>query len=92
MQASGNRLESTTQMAWYLSTRVPRPGACRFMRRPTGLPVALPLHRTFVRLSVHKTVTIGFAGIPNVIEYLAELYIPEQVLRKGQTRSGGDAV
>ena len=28
---------------------------------------------------MHKTVTIGFAGIPNVIEYLAELYIPEHV-------------
>ena len=30
---------------------------------------------------VHKTVTIGFAGIPNVIEFLTEVFIPEPVLK-----------
>jgi alpha-tubulin suppressor-like RCC1 family protein len=30
---------------------------------------------------VRKTVTIGFAGIPNVIEYLTQVFIPEPVLK-----------
>jgi alpha-tubulin suppressor-like RCC1 family protein len=29
----------------------------------------------------HKTVTIGFAGIPNVIEYLVDEFVPEPVLK-----------
>lgn len=82
LQASGNRLESTTQMAWYLSTRETRPGYGDVCGDPKDwLPVP-PYTGPLSDYRVHKTVTIGFAGIPNVIEYLSELYIPEQV-RKG---------
>ena len=81
MQASGNRLESTTQMAWYLSTREPRPGYGDLCGDP-GAWLACPSYTGALSdYRMHKTVTIGFAGIPNVIEYLSELYIPEHVLK-----------
>jgi alpha-tubulin suppressor-like RCC1 family protein len=86
MQASGNRLESTTQMAWYLSTREPRPGFGDSCGDPNQwLPVPSPYTGPLSDYRVRKTVTIGFAGIPNVIEFLSELYIPEQV-RKGSNQ------
>jgi alpha-tubulin suppressor-like RCC1 family protein len=86
MQASGNRLDSTTQMAWYLSTREPRPGFGDHCGDPNQwLPVPSPYTGPLSDYRVHKTVTIGFAGIPNVIEFLSELYIPEQV-RKGSNQ------
>lgn len=86
MQASGNRLDSTTQMAWYLSTREPRPGFGDVCGDPNQwLSVPSPYTGPLSDYRVHKTVTIGFAGIPNVIEFLSELYIPEQV-RKGSNQ------
>jgi len=86
MQASGNRLESTTQMAWYLSTREPRPGFGDSCGDPNQwLPVPSPYTGPLSDYRVHKIVTIGFAGIPNVIEFLSELYVPEQV-RKGSNQ------
>ncbi len=81
MQASGNRLESTTQMAWYLSTRVPRPGQTDFCGDPGAWLPCPGYTGPLSDYRMHKTVTIGFAGIPNVIEYLAELYIPEHVAK-----------
>jgi alpha-tubulin suppressor-like RCC1 family protein len=85
MQASGNRLESTTQMAWYLSTRETRPGFGDVCGDPKEwLPVP-PYTGPLSNYRVHKTVTIGFAGLSNVIEYLSELYIPEPV-RKGSNQ------
>lgn len=85
LTASGNALESTTQMAWYMPRREPRQpesvygdycGDPNYWIRPvpdyTGQPSAY---------RVHKTVTIGFAGIPNVIDYQSDLLIPEPVLK-----------
>jgi len=81
MHTSGNRLESTTQMAWYLSTRVPRPGFGDVCGDPNGWLPCPPYTGPLSEYRVHKAVTIGFAGIPNVIEFLSELYIPEQILK-----------
>ena len=85
LTASGNRLESETQMAWYL--RRPNresyvPGdfcgdPAYWLPYPSTIPFDAPLSDYRVR----KTVTIGFAGIPNVIEYLSDLFIPEPVLK-----------
>jgi alpha-tubulin suppressor-like RCC1 family protein len=80
LTASGNRLESTTQMAWYLRQREsndPR-DSCG---DPAGWLPCPPYTGPLSDYRVHKTVTIGFAGIPNVIEYLTELYVPEPVQR-----------
>jgi alpha-tubulin suppressor-like RCC1 family protein len=78
--ASGNRLEATTQMAWYYTFHE--------SLKPEDLcgdPAQwLPCPAYTGPLSnyrAHKTVTIGFAGIPNVIEYLMEQFIPEPVLK-----------
>lgn len=79
MTASGNRLESTTQMAWYLSTRETRPGYGDLCGDPAAWLACPPYTGPLSDYRMHKTVSIGFAGIPNVIEYLAELYIPEHV-------------
>ncbi len=82
LSAIGNRLESETQMAWYLSTRETRPGYGDYCGDPQlWLPVPSPYTVPLSDYRVHKTVTIGFAGMPNVIEYLSELYIPEPVLK-----------
>src|SRR6478672_2901207 len=79
LSASGNRLEATTQMAWYyypfLETNQPE----AYCGDPSQwLPVT---HYTspLSNYRVHKTVTIGFADIPNVIEYLVEQFVPEPV-------------
>lgn len=80
MTAAGHTIDSTTQMAWYLSTRETRPGYGDYCGDPKGwLPVPSPYTGPLSDYRVHKTLTIGFAGIPNVIEYLSELYIPERV-------------
>jgi alpha-tubulin suppressor-like RCC1 family protein len=85
MQASGNGLESTTRMAWYLSTRETRPGFGDLCGDPNNWLPTPPYTGPLSNYQLHKTVTIGFAGIPNVIEYLSELYIPEQV-QKGSNQ------
>lgn len=78
LTASGNRLESTTQMGWYLKTHssLVRGDYCG---DPTKWLAAPPYTGPLSNYRVHKTVTIGFRGIPNVIEYLTELSIPEPV-------------
>jgi alpha-tubulin suppressor-like RCC1 family protein len=79
LTASGNRLESTVQMSWYLSTRDPRPGYGDECGNPdTFLPCPM-YNGPLSDYRLHKTVSIGFAGIENVIEYLSDLFIPEQV-------------
>jgi alpha-tubulin suppressor-like RCC1 family protein len=80
LTASGNKLESTTQMAWYLDKRdsnIPTDYCGDPAQRLPCPPYLGPLSD----YKVHKTVTIGFAGIPNVIEYLSELHIPEHILK-----------
>ncbi|MDP9100463.1 MAG: hypothetical protein M3N48_15945 [Verrucomicrobiota bacterium] len=78
LTASGNRLESTTQMAWYYHTHEsldPRD----YCGDPAKWLPCPAYNGPLSNYQVHKTVTIGYAGIPNVIEYLTELHIPEPV-------------
>jgi alpha-tubulin suppressor-like RCC1 family protein len=80
MSASGNRLESETQMAWYLRQREsydPRD----YCGDPAQWLACPPYTGPLSDYRAHKTVTIGYAGIPNVIEYLIEQFIPEPVLK-----------
>ena len=80
LTASGNRIESTTQMAWYLRTRssfVPEDHC----GNPADWLPCPPYTGPLSNYRAHKTVTIGFAGIPNVIEYLMEQFIPEPILK-----------
>jgi alpha-tubulin suppressor-like RCC1 family protein len=79
LTASGNRLESTVQMSWYLSTRDPRPGFGDECGDPASFLPCPGYNGPLSDYRLHKTVTIGFAGISNVIEYLSDLYIPEVV-------------
>jgi alpha-tubulin suppressor-like RCC1 family protein len=82
--ASGNVLESTTQMAWYLHQHESYDplDSCGdpnswlpFPNQPFPKPYTVPLSD----YKIHKTITIGFAGLPNVIEYLSDHYVPEPV-------------
>ena len=86
LSATANTLQSTTQMAWYLR-RANRQSfepldfcgePANWLPYPSTIPFTVPLSD----YRVTKTVTIGFAGIPNVIEYISDLFIPEPV-RKG---------
>jgi hypothetical protein len=74
ISAVGNVLTSTTQMAFYL----PPGGYGVCGQHGDG-----PAHNqcALSNYVLHKTVTIGFAGIPNVIEYVATVDIPEDVAR-----------
>lgn len=80
LTASGNVLDSTTQMAWYLPYHesIDPNDFC-------GDPAYwLPCPKYTGPLSdyrVHKTITIGARNIPNVIEYLIEQYVPEPILK-----------
>lgn len=78
LTASGNRLESSTQMAWYLRERgslIPED----FCGNPANWLPCPPYTGPVSDYILHKTVTVG-ALLPNVIEYLMEVYIPEPVL------------
>jgi alpha-tubulin suppressor-like RCC1 family protein len=83
LTTSGNTLQSATQMAWYYFPFVDRNNA-----KPQDdcgdpsqwLPVT-PYNTPLSNYVVHKTVTIGYAGIPNVIEYRTQVTIPEAVLK-----------
>jgi alpha-tubulin suppressor-like RCC1 family protein len=78
LSASGNRLESETQMAWYLAYR-DSDIVTDYCGDPAQRLPCPPYNGPLSGYKVHKTVTIGFAGIPNVIEYLSELFIPEPI-------------
>jgi alpha-tubulin suppressor-like RCC1 family protein len=82
LNASGNTLNSSTQMCWYLSTIYPRDGYGDECGDPAYYLPAPPYTGPLSNYILHKTVTIGFAGISNVIEYLDVLTIPE-VVQKG---------
>jgi alpha-tubulin suppressor-like RCC1 family protein len=79
MTASGNQLESTVQMAWYYRFRESLNPADYCGDPAQWLPCP-PYTGPLSDYRVHKTVTIGFAGIANVIEYITEHFIPEPVL------------
>ena len=81
LTASGNTLESETQMAWYYPKFVSDPtanDACG--DKSQWLPVT-PYTTPLSNYRVYKKVTISYASFPNVIEYLTEAYIPEVVLK-----------
>lgn len=86
LSASGNQLDSVTQMAWYYSTFVESAKPEDYCGDPTKwLPLPRGPYKTPLSdYKVHKTVTIGTVGlanIPNVIEYATEVFIPEAVQR-----------
>jgi hypothetical protein len=74
ISAVGNVLKSKTQLGFYLAPG--EYGVC-------GAHGDGPAHNTCALSNyiLEKTVTIGFAGISNVIEYVAKVTIPEQVAR-----------
>ena len=79
LSASGNSLNSSTQMAWYLRQRESydiRDGCGDPSQWISPVP---PYTGPLSDYRVNKTVTIGFAGIPNVIEYLTDFFIPEPI-------------
>src|SRR3954471_14144324 len=84
LTASGNHLDATTQMAWYyypyIESDKPEDycgDRSQWLTPPSYHPYTTPLSN----YTVHKTITIGFAGIPNVIEYLVEQFVPAPVLK-----------
>lgn len=79
LTTSGNLLDSSTQMCWYLSTRKPRDGYGDVCGNPDEFLDCPPYTGPLSQYKLHKTVTIGFAGISNVIEYRSTLSIPEPV-------------
>jgi hypothetical protein len=81
LNASGNVLDSDVQMSWYLPTRDPRPGAGDNCGNPAYFLPCPPYTGPLSDYKMHKHVTIGFAGLPNVVEYLTDVYIPERILR-----------
>ena len=78
--ASGKQIESRTQLAWYYSQWVESPRPDEHCGDPARWLYVAPYTSPLSNYQVHKIVTIGFAGIPNVIEYLTEVFIPEPVL------------
>ncbi len=85
LSASGNRLESTTQMAWYRRQRESFDPRDSCGDPALWLPYPPSTHNANGSIlsdyQVHKTISIGFAGLPNVIEHLIDLSIPEPVLK-----------
>lgn len=69
VSTASNVLQTSNQMAFYL--RAGQSGAC-----PEG--VGAP-NATLSGYYLDKSVRIGFAGIPNVIEYLTTFWVPEHV-------------
>lgn len=73
ISASGNRLLTTSQMAFWTPAGSPYPQGC-------GGNPAIKVAQNTTNLSNHvhsKQVTIGFNGIPNVIEYMVNFHVPE---------------
>ena len=85
LSASGNRLESSTQMAWYLRQRESFNPLDSCGDPAQWLPYPPSNHNKPESIlsdyRVHKTVTIGFGGQPNVIEYLIDQFVPEPIVK-----------
>jgi alpha-tubulin suppressor-like RCC1 family protein len=84
LSVSGNTLDTNCQMCWYTNSHAASPGD------HCGDPANwLPCPQYNGPLSdylIHKNVKIGYAGMPNVIEYLTDLWIPE-VAKKGELQT-----
>jgi alpha-tubulin suppressor-like RCC1 family protein len=81
LTASGNRLEATTQMCWNFREFNQNPVSADSCGDPAQWLPITPYSTPLSNYRVHKTITIGFANIPNVIEYLTDEFIPEPVLK-----------
>ncbi|HJT82457.1 MAG TPA: hypothetical protein VJ719_14780 [Chthoniobacterales bacterium] len=81
LTAIGNRLDTLTQMSWYLPTREPRPGGGDVCGDPSNWLPCPAYTGPLSDYQVGKTVTIGFAGISNVIEYPTRVWVPEVILK-----------
>lgn len=68
----GTTIETENQMAWWLSKDDPPSPACFDGPRP-------PDSNRLSPYQVHKTVSIGFAGLGNVIEYKTRVWIPSGI-------------
>jgi alpha-tubulin suppressor-like RCC1 family protein len=86
LTASGNTLESNTQMAWYTLAHEPIPGFGDLCGDPANWLPCPQYNGPLSDYKIHKTVRIGFNGIPNVIEYNTDLFIPE-VAREGELQT-----
>jgi len=83
LTTSGNSLDATTQMAWYYYPSIAPQDVVPqdYCGDPSQWLPAPKYTSPLSNYKVHKTVTIGFAGIPNVIEYLIDQTVPEKVLK-----------
>jgi len=70
-------------MAWNYRQFNQNPGPADFCGDPAQWLPVIPYSQPLSNYRAHKTVTIGFAGIPNVIEYLVDEFVPGHIL-KGQ--------
>lgn len=78
LSAAGNRLETNVRMAWYLDVR-DSTNPLDYCGDPNQWLPAPPYTGPLSTYEMHKVVTIGYAGLPNVIEYLSDLYVPEHI-------------
>ena len=81
LNASGNYLEATTQMAWYYGTFIPENEVKPedYCGDPAQWLPITPYQSPLSNYKVTKKITIGFAGMPNVLEDLVYQTIPEPV-------------
>jgi Regulator of chromosome condensation (RCC1) repeat len=81
LSAGGNQLKATTQMAWYYGQFIPENQVKPedYCGDPAQWLPITPYKSPLSDYKVTKTITIGFAGIPNVIEDLVEQVVPEHV-------------
>jgi alpha-tubulin suppressor-like RCC1 family protein len=80
MTNTSTSLDATTQMAWYYDKYLESDKPEDYCGDPSQwLPVNKPYTTPLSDYKVRKTVTIGYKGIPNVIEYLVEQAVPEAV-------------
>ncbi|WP_188710277.1 hypothetical protein [Polaromonas eurypsychrophila] len=80
IQAVGNVLKTTTRMAFWTPAGQPYPRGCGIFTGKNGKPL-ITLAQNATDLSndtVAKQVTIGFAGLPNVIEYLVTFHVTSE--------------
>jgi alpha-tubulin suppressor-like RCC1 family protein len=84
LSASGNTLDTNCQMCWYTHSHDATPGD--HCGDPANWLPCPQYNGPLSNYLIHKNVKIGYAGMPNVIEYLTDLWIPE-VARKGELQT-----
>src|SRR3977135_2657642 len=81
LTASGNILESETQMAWYYKNFLQNPSVNDACGDPSQWLPVTPYTSPLSDYRAHKKVTAGWFGPSNVIEYLTDVFIPGVVQR-----------